>query len=191
MQKSTQTNPRYFRALASLQRARRGYTGYRRGKKMRYAFAVLLTLVACVASDKGSAKDNAKDKVRHFRADHLTGGSYYILDGSGNYELIAREHMGIMKIETGSWKQSEDRLVFRPADKSGKEYDAQVVSYRNTTFLVWNSDPPMGVRIKLEDIKHDLDEESGYLPSHVFFAIPASQFRKEMNSNYPFRFLKR
>ena len=123
-----------------------------------------------------------------FKEDHYTGADYLALDGSGRYELVGREHMGVWVLERGTWRSDGEALAFAPEEPREKRpYTGVRVMHDGHLFLVWSGDKAAGMVVPAEDVKRDLAKGEG-LPPYVFFRIPEEVFRKETGITYPFKF---
>src|SRR5271170_8068377 len=61
---------------------------------------------------------SAANRPRYFKEDGLTGADYFVLATDGTYSLTGLEHMGVLVIEVGRWKQSGAHITFTPTKPS-------------------------------------------------------------------------
>ena len=124
----------------------------------------------------------------YFKEDHYTGADYLALDGSGSYELIGREHMGVWVLQRGTWRRDGDTYNFVPAEpKDKKAYSGLRIQHEGHAFFVWSSDEAPGMVVPADNVKRDLSNKEG-MPPYVFFCISDKVFRAETDKTYPFKF---
>jgi hypothetical protein len=156
-----------------------------------YGMAFLL-----LAPPSPAASPSATPAAEFYKEDHLTGADYLALYPSGQYEIVGREHMGIFRLERGSWRRDDGHLVFTP--ESGLLHAQTVPSpkppYRgrrvvsgDEVFLVWSSEKAAGLVVPEAEVRSDLAKGEGR-PSYVFFRLSEGAFRCETGITYPFRF---
>ena len=132
-------------------------------------FATLLHCTLCAAQN-----------ARYFKAEHGVAATYVKLAANGRYQVIDREHMGVVLTDEGHWRQNGALLTFSPTNPKKTSYQATENKYRDKVFLAITSvDAAAGIVITAEDTKKNLDADPNYLPDHVLFKISAKTYNTE------------
>jgi hypothetical protein len=126
--------------------------------------------------------------LRHFKEDHLTGAGYLRLSSSGTYEVIGREHMGIWKLDYGTWSAKANSWSFASVENAGAKFSCRAVQTAGRTFLVWKGKDAPGIEMPEAQVRADLRKAPKITPPYVFFEISQEVFDRETQERYPFKF---
>ena len=126
--------------------------------------------------------------LRYFKEDHLTGADYLRLASSGTYEVIGREHMGIWKLDHGTWSAKADTWTFVSLETAGATFTGRLVQASGRTFFVWKGKDAPGIEVPESDIRADLKKAPKATPPYVFFETSQDVFDRETQKRYPFKF---
>ncbi len=157
----------------------------------RLSVVVLVFCVSLLGQNSG--------RTRFYKLEHETGAEYLKLSGNGQYQVTAREHVGAIVTEAGSWQQVGSVITFRPssamrggrmAEIQGRSYEATEVEYKGKTFIAFNSEGAAGIVIPVEETEKELDSDPRSIPEYVFFKTTARIYARETKQPYPFRYIK-